>query len=944
MDNQQDYGNAFVIPNFGIELKSGLETTDFTEPAIADHEPQEWRLDLDLDGWNFEAEIVPSLKLPAIRLSDVFDGSGQQLEELGSLASRTPSLSDTCTESSESIEADIWSAPEFLKFEEEPQKPRRWETSIKKEAKVHSASCISEGGPGVFDALLSLHTSQNPVVPGSRAVRVLKLDPVIACLAHLGLGQESALFSYNALDQKFHARIGAEHVRPSGFSPKAFSSLEADFFEYGNRVKYLQTFVTNTCASSRPLKALVSFAGCVRTILYRQELALHEASTTIKTILQLQALFRNSGEVLTFLDELVCHSRSARNEEQVLSLLYECAEKIEHCTWSQPIVFEILTTVSRPWLDAAGNWLGVIPRTTFHSGDPTVAFAHKTEAVEDAEGKEASIQAYVMDDAGIPGFLSVEDGVKMFKTGQSLRLLQAHRPSHPLARVAGSGTIEPPSLAFKFSWPDIHEIQQRANQYETDLQAAVRAYDEQGSPEMSGVNLEAAPYDDEVSNVRSETSETYLSTSIAEIEQQLPDLLLYGTKNYSQAALASHSTQQEHGEFSLSRPPLCLVPSLSLRPVISVQARLVNQACLSMLFKGHKLRSHLSLQYRYSLLSDGVFSSRLSHALFDSELPSTERRQGKPRLGVSGLRLGSREIWPPASSELRLALMGILSDTYHRVYIADVTISGRSELPGNMSFAIRAMSEEELGRCMDPNSIFALDFLRLQYKPPAPIDAVIKQSSLDKYDTIFKLLLRAARLLYSVKQLSRVTLSRNLSCRSDTTAQRFSIEAIHFVSSIYGYFFEQVCKHWNLFEGQLDSLEKRTEQYALSEHEGPDKLRDIHEKMLDGMMFGLLLRKRQEAVMGLLEEIFGLILDFANRVRAYDSPKTDLNDDSDEREELYKKWRKKIKVFVAVCRGLSERNGSAGASGFSGNAGGENSIEKLLVTLEMNDYYSRRTA
>jgi len=579
----------------------------------------------------------------------------------------------------------------------------------------------------------------------------------------------------------------------------------------------------------------------------------------------------------------------------------------------------------------------------FQGVDPTVGFAHKMEAVEDAEGKEDSTQRYVMDDAGIPGFLSAVDGVKMFETGQSLRLLQEHRPSHPLARVPGSGTVEPPSLELKSSWPDIHEIQQRANQYEADLRAAIRAYDEQGSLATRSSIPEATPQDEEVSNVRSECSETYFSTLVAGIEQQLPVLILRGANNYSQASLAPHCTQQEHRDISLSRPPLCLVPSLSFRPIISAQARLVNQSCLSMLFKEHKLRSHLSLQYRYSLLSDGVFSSRLSHALFDPDLPSTERRQGKPRLGVSGLRLGFREIWPPASSELRLALMGILSDSYYRENITDVTISGRSELPGNMSFAIRAMSEEELRRCMDPDSIFALDFLRLQYKPPAPIDAVIQQSSLDKYDTIFKLLLRAARLLYSVKQLSRVTLSRNHSCRPDTTARRFSVEAIHFVSSVYAHFFEEVCKHWNVFERQLDSLQKRAEQHAISEHEGPDKLRDMHEKMLDGMMFGCLLRKRQEAVMGLLEEIFELILGFTKRVRAYGLPKMDSDDESDQREELYRKWKKKVKVFVAVCRGLSERKGSAGSGGFSGNEERENSIERLLLTLEMNGYYSQRT-
>jgi len=352
MDDQHSYGNAFAIPDFGIELgskpESGLTTTDFAEPAIADLEPQGWQLDSDLDGWNFEAEIVPGLKLPEIRLHDLYDCSGEQLEELGSLASSNPSSSDTYTEPSESIEVDIWSAPEFLEFERRPLKPRRWEIFYDKEARVPLASYVSEGGPGVFDALLALHASQEPVILGSRVVRVLKADPVIACLAHLGFGQESTLFSYNALDQKFHARAGAEHVCPSGFSRTAFNSLEADFFRYGNRVKFLQTFVANTYASSRPLKALASLAGCIHTILYGQEWALHEASTTVKSVLQLQATFRKPGEILAFLDELVCHSRSATTEEQVLSLLYGFAEKIEHCSWSQPIAFEILTRVSRP--------------------------------------------------------------------------------------------------------------------------------------------------------------------------------------------------------------------------------------------------------------------------------------------------------------------------------------------------------------------------------------------------------------------------------------------------------------------------------------------------------------------------------------------------------------------------------------------------------------------
>ena len=74
---------------------------------------------------------------------------------------------------------------------------------------------------------------------------------------------------------------------------------------------------------------------------------------------------------------------------------------------------------------------------------------------------------------------------------------------------------------------------------------------------------------------------------------------------------------------------------------------------------------HLGLQRSFHLLGDGVFVSRLTAALFDPEQASTERERGVMRSGTGmGLRLGSRGTWPPASSELRLALMGILGDCY----------------------------------------------------------------------------------------------------------------------------------------------------------------------------------------------------------------------------------------------------------------------------------------
>ena len=127
----------------------------------------------------------------------------------------------------------------------------------------------------------------------------------------------------------------------------------------------------------------------------------------------------------------------------------------------------------------------------------------------------------------------------------------------------------------------------------------------------------------------------------------------------------SNKPQEKDSIFS---PPISLIPLLSFNPIIAAQGRIVNGTCMRMFFNSHKLRDHLSLQRSFHLLGNGVFSSRLSHALFDPELESAERHRGVARSGgIMGLRLGGRDTWPPASSELRLALMGVLTGAMLRL-------------------------------------------------------------------------------------------------------------------------------------------------------------------------------------------------------------------------------------------------------------------------------------
>ena len=100
---------------------------------------------------------------------------------------------------------------------------------------------------------------------------------------------------------------------------------------------------------------------------------------------------------------------------------------------------------------------------------------------------------------------------------------------------------------------------------------------------------------------------------------------------------------------------------------------------------------------------------------------------------VMGLRLGTthEERWPPASSELQLTLMGILNETYGKAQASqDSRRANEQALPGALSFAIRQLPEAEIDQVLDPNSLYALDFLRLRYTIGAPLDAIMTGDAL----------------------------------------------------------------------------------------------------------------------------------------------------------------------------------------------------------------------
>ena len=230
---------------------------------------------------------------------------------------------------------------------------------------------------------------------------------------------------------------------------------------------------------------------------------------------------------------------------------------------------------------------------------------------------------------------------------------------------------------------------------------------------------------------------------------------------------------------------------------------------------------------------------------------------------------------------------------------------------------------------MDPYGLYALDFLRLQYVPPSPLNLVITSVALEKYDYIFRFLLRLLRMIFVVAHLPRRY--------PNSESRLFRTEAHHFVTALSTYIFQTgIAEHWDVFQTYVATLEQRlADEDAANElgtrvTEGLAAIREAHEKCLDSILFSLLLRRRQRKVMALIEEIFELILLFAKK----QTPDAKVEESVG---NMYLKLKGKIRVFLNVCRQLTGKKGYGKGKGTAE----EDTMDRLGVLLEMNTYFSK---
>ncbi|KAL3467594.1 Spc98 family-domain-containing protein [Aspergillus heterothallicus] len=947
--DHQDYG-ADPFSSGGL-----WRVSKFTLASLQPMEPLPWNENLSLPVLS-EDFFKKSLAL--------FDQEDSKLHELNIFGddiseqslfadSITDASSDTQTENNpgnqlenqtelESKLEDLWAPESYDAATSSGSTLNSWEKHYAREVPEPRSAYFGESGAEGFDAALEHYNKQ--ILGKSRSIT--RNDVFFQSLFRLGLGWSSMLFRYDERKQKFEKVI--KDIRISGVSAIALSGLTDEILQCGTNMQRIRTFIDRVPSKSADPSALSAFSTAALVIIYTLEKQLLNSVKHINSALQVRALFQRCGELVGALANMADIVERAGSEAQIISSVFKLAAHYSHTHGQTEDLFrEIVFRVAGPWLNYVECWIGFRPETAgsierLTTGQSFVFLERYAE-----KGKLLSQERldYMYLPEQMPSFIPPDLAQLIYESGKSLRLLKGSHPNHPLASEKRRVTAIP-SLGGAATWVELERIQTKARDYESRLRAEILKYNS-GSSEQQEIAVEG---------INGEDQDIFDAFHLFDIDntRNMTGLLAnnsLGEGRLQQLIECGNSTEERRQtDFA---PEVTSSIYLSLAPVLSSQALLIDYSCLHLLFKEHKLRDHLTLQWQFQLLGDGYFTSRLSHSLFDPEMESSERKTGIVRSGVhTGLRLGNRDTWPPASSELRLVLMGILNECYGVEYADSSGNPGfekEKELPGGLSFSIRELTEEEITKCKNPNAIEALDFLRLQYKPSNVLEAIITQQSLQKYDRLFKQLLRLLRMVSVVKGLIRDSTARtSLSGDTRNILQKFRIDCQHFVLSLSDYCFQLgIGSTWRRFQNTLSKIETCLDRGDIdgtieAAHSIP-RQRDYHEDTLDQMLYALFLSKRHTEVAKLIDDIFDVILKFAPLSRM-DGLHGVRHESETVIKRLYSIFRKQMAALVGYLRRLdgswsdSRYKGRSGMT-FAAKEAPTNVFDHLLVRLDMRPYY-----
>ncbi|XP_028286361.1 gamma-tubulin complex component 6 [Parambassis ranga] len=250
---------------------------------------------------------------------------------------------------------------------------------------------------------------------------------------------------------------------------------------------------------------------------------------------------------------------------------------------------------------------------------------------------------------------------------------------------------------------------------------------------------------------------------------------------------------------------------------------LVNKAVVDYFFVELGVERHFEALRHFLLMEDGEFAQSLSDLLFE--------------------KLGSGQT--PGELLTPLVLNSILSKAL--LY----SLHGDTPLAGNFTFALRFLPET-----FHPHAPDSLNCLELRYKVDWPLNIIITDSCMNKYNRLFSFLLQLKHMVWSLRDvwfhLKRTALvkgaGRSVQFRQ---LQLYRHEMQHFVKVIQGYIANQILQvSWSEFTAKLATANDL------------DAIHRMHADYLNRAIFRGLLTEKAAPVMNVIHSIFSLILKF----------------------------------------------------------------------------------
>ncbi|XP_051545576.1 gamma-tubulin complex component 6-like [Myxocyprinus asiaticus] len=208
--------------------------------------------------------------------------------------------------------------------------------------------------------------------------------------------------------------------------------------------------------------------------------------------------------------------------------------------------------------------------------------------------------------------------------------------------------------------------------------------------------------------------------------------------------------------------PLPVLMKHSVTTPLITHVSMVNKAVVDYFFMELDVEKHFETLRHFLLLEDGEFALSLSDQLFE-------------KLGIGQT---------PGELLTPLVLNSILNK------VLQYSVSGDSELTSRFMFALRYLPE-----VFHPHAPESLNCLELRYKVDWPVNIVITDSCLNKYNRLFSFLLQLKHMVWSLRDvwfhLKRTALVKGAG-RSIQFHQLYRHEMQHFVKVIHDYITNQI--------------------------------------------------------------------------------------------------------------------------------------------------------